>query len=104
MTEQPPLLSSVSEEHDNIYNGHSEISPLITSNSSKSSVTTLRGNLASILHPILTQDNSNVELNYVESIGDLNLVRDMHDQRRDEYQDIQTEVELRISMITPDQL
>ena len=37
-------------------------------------------------------------------ICDLNLVRDMHDQRRDEYQDIQREVKLRISMITPDQL
>ena len=104
MIEQPPLLSLVIEENDNIYNDHSEISPLITSNSSQSSVTALRGNIASILNPILAQDNSNVEFNYLESIGDWNLVRVMHDQRRDEYQDIQREVELRISMITPDQL
>ena len=40
----------------------------------------------------------------MESIGNWNLVTEINFQRRDESQDIQREVELRISMITPDQL
>ena len=63
-----------------------------------------RGNLASILNPILAQDDTSDDFNYLQNIGNWDTVEEMNVQRREERENIDKEVALRAAHITSEQL
>ena len=60
-------------------------------------------NLASKLNPILAQNDTSDDFRYLQNIGDWDAVEGMNVQRGEEVENIDEEVSLRASRITPEQ-
>ena len=101
--EDPEIMSSTDtnqlsfdEEHGR--NQESQLNRELPSDSYQ-----IRGNLASIVNPILAQDDTGDDFNYIQNIGNWDTVEEMNVQRREERENIDKEVALRAAHITSEQ-